>query len=250
MMDALTPHSTVDPEELLCRTIGGKALINYRIGQIVYAQGDPADCVFYIKSGSVKASVLSEHGKQGVVSVLKRGSFFGEECAAGQQKRAATVSAIAECATMQIEKTTMIRLLREEPAFAASFIAYLVTRANRVQGDLMDQLFNSNEKRLARALLLLANFGKEGRLEPIVPKISQETLAEMVGTTRSRINHFMIKFRKLGLIDYNGQQIEVRNSLLHVILHDELVGTACRADSWHTGMSTSSRDGYLLSRVA
>jgi CRP/FNR family transcriptional regulator, cyclic AMP receptor protein len=182
--------------------------------------GDPADSVFYIQKGKVKVTVISEQGKEAVVAILGPDEFCGEGCLAGQPRRMATATAITECEIMRLEKRAIVLALHDEPAFSEMFIAHLLVRTIRVEEDLVDQLFNSSEKRLARALLLLANFGKEGRPEPIIAKVSQETLAEMIGTTRSRVSHFMNKFRKLGFIDYNGT-IKVHSSLLSVVLHDQ-----------------------------
>ena len=170
----------------------------------MFRQGDPSDAVFYIQSGRVKKTVVSEQGKEAVVAVLGAGDFFGEGCLAGEALRLSTVSALTKCVIARISKAEITRVIHEEPAFAELFISHLLARNSRVEEDLVDQLFNSSEKRLARTLLLLANFGKEGRPEPIIAKVSQETLAEMIGTTRSRVSFFMNKFRKLGLIDYNG----------------------------------------------
>jgi len=209
-----------DPNAFLSKVNGGRAIADYRKDQIVYRQGDPADSVFYIRSGKVKSTVVSEQGKEAVVAILGTGDFFGEGCLTGQPQRLGTVSAMTECVIVQIAKADITRVIHEEPAFAELFIAHLLARNSRVEEDLVDQLFNSSEKRLARILLLLANFGKEGRPEPIIAKISQETLAEMIGTTRSRVSFFMNKFRELGLIDYNGS-IEVHSSLLNVVLHDQ-----------------------------
>ena len=182
--------------------------------------GYSADAVFYILKGKVKVTVLSEQGKEAVVAVLGPDEFCGEGCLNGQPVRLATATAMTECEIMRLEKAAMIRVLHEEPAFSEMFVSHLLARTIRVEADLVDQLFNSSEKRLARALLLLANFGKDGRPEPIIATVSQETLAEMIGTTRSRVSFFMNKFRKLGLIDYNGQ-IEIHTSLLNVVLHEE-----------------------------
>jgi CRP/FNR family transcriptional regulator, cyclic AMP receptor protein len=209
-----------DPQAFLSKVNGGRAVSDYRKDQIVYGQGEPSDSVFYIQSGKVKQTVLSEHGKEAVVALLGTGDFFGEGCLTGQPLRLATVSAMTECVIVRITKADTTRVIHEEPAFAELFIAHLLARNLRVEEDLVDQLFNSSEKRLARVLLLLANFGKEGRPEPILAKISQGTLAEMIGTTRSRVSFFMNKFRELGLIDYNGH-IEVHSSLLNVVLHDQ-----------------------------
>jgi CRP/FNR family cyclic AMP-dependent transcriptional regulator len=209
-----------DPIVFLSKVNGGRAIFNYRRDQMVYTQGEPADSVFYIQSGKVKKTVVSEQGKEAVVALLESGDFFGEGCLTGEPLRLATVSAATECVIARITKAEITRVIHEEPAFAELFIAHLLARNSRVEEDLVDQLFNSSEKRLARTLLLLANFGKEGRPEPILAKISQETLAEMIGTTRSRVSFFMNRFRKLGLIDYNGQ-IEVHSSLLNVVLHEK-----------------------------
>ena len=209
-----------DPKVFLSKVNGGRAISDYRKDQIVYTQGEPADSVFYIQSGKVKKTVISEQGKEAVVALLGTGDFFGEGCLTGQQLRLSTVSAMTECVIVRIAKADIIRVIHEEPAFAELFIAHLLVRNSHIQADLVDQLFNSSEKRLARALLLLANFGEEGEPEPLLEKISQETLAEMIGTTRSRVSHFMNKFRELGLIDYNGH-IEVHSSLLNVVLHDQ-----------------------------
>jgi len=209
-----------DPKAFLAKVNGGRTISDYRNGQIVFSQGDPADSVFYIQKGKVKITVLSELGKEAVVAVLGTGDFFGEGCLAGQTLRLATVTALTECVIVRMEKANITRVIHEEPLFAELFISHLLARNIRVEEDLVDQLFNSSEKRLARTLLLLANFGKEGDPEPVLAKISQETLAEMIGTTRSRVSAFMNKFRKLGLIDYNGH-IEVHRSLLNVVLHEK-----------------------------
>jgi CRP/FNR family cyclic AMP-dependent transcriptional regulator len=204
-----------DPKVFLSKVNGGRAISNYRKDRIVYTQGEPADSVFYIQSGKVKTTVVSEQGKEAVVSLLGTGNFL-----TGQPLRLATVSAMTESVIVRITKEDITCVIHKEPAFAELFIAHLLARNLRVEEDLVDQLFNSSEKRLARILLLLANFGKEGRPEPIIAKISQETLAEMIGTTRARVSFFMNKFRQLGLIDYNGH-IEVHSSLLNVVLHDQ-----------------------------
>ena len=209
-----------DPKVFLSKVDGGRAISDYRKDQNVYTQGEPADSVFYIQSGKVRKTVVSEQGKEAVVALLGTGDFFGEGCLAGQPRRLATVSAMTECVIVRIAKADIIRVIHNEPTFAELFIAHLLARNSRVEEDLVDQLFNSSEKRLARTLLLLANFGKESRPEPIIAKVSQETLAEMIGTTRSRVSFFMNKFRKLGLIDYNGG-IEIHSSLLNVVLHDQ-----------------------------
>ena len=198
---------------------GGRTVATYRKDQNVFSQGEPADAVFFIQTGKVKAYVVSEQGKEAVVALHGSGDFFGEGCLTGQPLRLATVSAITESVVMRLDKAAMVRVLRDEPKFSEMFMSFLLARNARVEEDLVDQLFNSSEKRLARLLLLLANFGKEGKPEPVIAKISQETLAEMVGTTRSRVSTFMNKFRKLGFIQYNGD-LQVHNSLLNVVLHD------------------------------
>jgi CRP/FNR family cyclic AMP-dependent transcriptional regulator len=209
-----------DPKKFLSKVNGGRAVSDYRKDQIVYTQGEPADSVFYIQSGKVKKTVISEQGKEAVVALLGTGDFFGEGCLTGQQLRLETVSAMAKCVIVRITKAHITRVIHKEPAFAELFISHLLARNSRVEEDLVDQLFNSSEKRLARTLLLLANFGKEGDPEPILAKISQETLAEIIGTTRARVSYFMNKFRRLGLINYNGH-IEVHRSLLNVVLHEK-----------------------------
>ena len=209
-----------DPKVFLSKVNGGRSVSNYRKDQIVFRQGDPSDAVFYIESGKVKKTVISEQGKEAVVALLGDGDFFGEGCLTGETLRLATVSALTKCTIARISKADITRVIHEEPAFAELFIAHLLARNSRVEEDLVDQLFNSSEKRLARTLLLLANFGKETRPEPIIAKVSQETLAEMIGTTRSRVSFFMNRFRKLGLIDYNGS-IEIHSSLLNVVLRDQ-----------------------------
>ena len=208
-----------DPKAFLASMNGGRTKSNYRTGAVIFSQGNAADAVFYIENGKVKMVVTSEHGKEAVVAILGTGEFFGEGCLIAQHLRLATAIALSECVVMRLGKAEMIRVLHAEPTFAELFTAHLLTRKARVEEDLIDQLFNSSEKRLARTLLLLANFGKEGTPEPIITKISQETLAEMVGTTRPRISFFMNKFRKLGLIDYNGH-LQVHSALLSVVLHD------------------------------
>jgi len=211
-----------DPQVFLSKVNGGQRVSDYRKDQIVYRQGDPADAVFYIQSGKVKKTVVSEQGKEAVVALLGAGDFFGEGCLAGEALRLSAVSALTKCAIARISKTDITRVIHEEPAFAELFIAHLLARNSRVEEDLVDQLFNSSEKRLARILLLLARFAKEGKLEPVIPKISQETLSGMIGTTRSRVSHFLNNFRKLGFIDYDGYNggLLVHSSLLNIILHD------------------------------
>jgi CRP/FNR family transcriptional regulator, cyclic AMP receptor protein len=212
--------ASFNPKKFLAKVGEGKTISKYRNDQIVFSQGEVADAVFYIQQGKVKLTVVSEQGKEAVVAILGPGHFFGEGCLNGHPLRIATTRAMDECVVTRIEKATMIATIHDEPGFSELFMTYLLTRNSRIEEDLIDQLFNSSEKRLARLLLLLANFGKEGRPEPIVGTFSQETLAEMIGTTRSRVSFFMNKFRKLGFIEYNGK-IEVHNSLLNVILFDK-----------------------------
>ncbi len=211
---------TFDPKVFLAAVGPGKTSLKFRTGQSVFAQGDVADSVFYIQKGKVKLIVVSKQGKEAVVAILQTGQFFGEGCLNGQTLRIATTKTMEPCEITAITKKAMMKVLHAEPKFSEMFMAYLLTRNNRIEEDLIDQLFNSSERRLARLLLLLANFGKEGNPQPIDAKISQETLAEMIGTTRSRVSFFMNKFRKLGFISYNGK-IEVHNSLLHAVLHDK-----------------------------
>jgi CRP/FNR family cyclic AMP-dependent transcriptional regulator len=209
-----------DPADFLAGAEEGRTIKEYPAQQRLFSQGDAADAVFYIRRGKVKLTVVSAQGKEAVVALLGTDEFCGEGCLAGQTRRMATATSMTECEIMRLEKATILRVLREEPSFSEMFVSHLVARSIRVETDLVDQLFNSSEKRLARALLLLANFGKEGRPEPIIAKISQETLAEMIGTTRSRVSFFMNKFRRLGFITYNGQ-MEVHSSLLSVVLADQ-----------------------------
>jgi CRP-like cAMP-binding protein len=208
-----------DVEAFLATANGGRTISKYRANQVVFSQGDPADSVFYVQEGKVKVTVLSEVGKEAIVAIHGKGDFFGEGCLTGQPRRLATASAIMESAIMRLDKATITSAIQNEPAFSKLFMTYILTRNTRVEADLVDQLFNSSEKRLARALLLMANFGKEGKPEPVIPNVSQEILAEIVGTTRSRVNHFMNKFRRLGFIEYNGE-MKVHSSLLSVLLHD------------------------------
>lgn len=208
-----------DPKEFLALANHGRVLSSFRKNDVIFRQGDAADSAFYIQKGKVKIAVNSAQGKEAVVAVLNKGDFFGEGCLIGQTLRLASATAMSEIEVTQIEKNQMIRVLHDEPSFSEMFMAHLLTRNSQVEEDLVDQLFNSSEKRLARVLLLLANFGKEGKPEPVTTKISQETLANMVGTTRSRVSFFMNKFRKLGFIDYNGH-LNVHSSLLGVVLND------------------------------
>jgi CRP/FNR family cyclic AMP-dependent transcriptional regulator len=216
---AVKASAPIDVKTLLTKAGQGRSVVKCRKDQIVFSQGDPADAVFYIQKGKVKITVTSPQGKEAVTAILGSDDFFGEGCLAGQTRRMATVRAMTESAIMRIEKATIIRLIREQPAFSEILMTHVLARTTRVEEDLVDQLFNSSEKRLARLLLLLANFGKDEKPEPVIAKISQETLAEMIGTTRARVSFFMNKFRKLGFIRYNGG-IEVRSSLLNAILHD------------------------------
>jgi CRP/FNR family cyclic AMP-dependent transcriptional regulator len=214
------PTDMFDPKDFLEKVGAGKEILEFHKNQKVFEQGDVADTVFYIQNGRVKLTVLSEQGKEAVVAILEPRQFFGEGCMNGHKLRISTATALEDCVIMAITKSAMITTLHDEPKFSELFMAYLLTRNSRIEEDLIDQLFNSSERRLARTLLLLANFGKEGSPQSINPNISQETLAEMIGTTRSRVSHFMNKFRKLGLISYNGH-IEVNNSLLSTVLHEK-----------------------------
>jgi CRP-like cAMP-binding protein len=209
-----------DAQVFLAKVGEGKSILQFQKGQNVFVQGDRADTVFYIQKGRIKLTVLSDQGKEAVVGILGSGQFFGEGCLNGHRQRICTTTTMENCVITAITKTAMIATLRDQPQFSEIFMAYLLTRNRRVEEDLIDQLFNSSEKRLARLLLLLANFGTEGGPQPINPTINQETLADMIGTTRSRVSFFMNKFRKLELIDYNGH-IEVHNSLLSAVLHDK-----------------------------
>jgi CRP/FNR family cyclic AMP-dependent transcriptional regulator len=210
--------SAFDAQVFLAKVGEGKSILQFQKEQNVFVQGDRADTVFYIQKGRVKITVLSDQGEEAVVGMLGAGQFFGEGCLNGHKQHISTTTAIENCVITAITKTAMIAMLHDEPQFSEMFMAYLLTRNRRIEQDLIDQLFNSSERRLARLLLLLANFGKEGGPQPINPTISQETLADMIGTTRSRVSFFMSKFPKLGLIDYNGH-IEVYNSLSSAVLH-------------------------------
>jgi len=210
----------LDVKAFLAKVGAGRTVSEYREKQVVFHQGDPADSVFYIQKGKVKVTVASEQGKEAVVAIMGTGDFLGEGCLGGQSLRMATVTAMNYCAIMRIAKTEILRVIHDEPAFAELFIFHLLARNSRVEEDLVDRLFNSSEKRLARTLLLLANFGKESEPEPILAKIDHGTLAKIVGTTRPRISLFMNKFRRMGLIDYNGK-IVIHPSLLNLVLHEE-----------------------------
>jgi len=208
-----------DPKAFLATVSRGRTVAEHRKNGVIFRQTMPADAVFYVMRGRVKLVVTSKQGKEAVVGIMGPGEFFGEGCLIGQPLRLATAKALVDCEVMRVDKTEMIRVLHEEPAFGELFMKHLLTRNSRVEEDLVDQLFNSSEKRLARTLLLLANFGKEGGPQPITTKISQETLAEIIGTTRPRVSHFMNKFRKLGFIEYNGH-LQVHSSLLSVLLQE------------------------------
>jgi CRP/FNR family transcriptional regulator, cyclic AMP receptor protein len=207
-------------ETFLTTVNGGRTISKYRRDQKVFRQGDPADAVFFIQEGEVKVCVISEQGKEAIVARHGEGDFFGEGCLSGQPLRLATIATMTECVIMRLDKAAIVRVLHDEPKFSERFMSHLLARNTRIEADLVDQLFNSSEKRLARALLLLANFGKEGRPERVIAKISQDTLADMIGTTRSRVSGFMNKFRKLGFISYNGT-MEVHTSLLTMVLHEK-----------------------------
>ena len=208
-----------DPKLFLAKVGKGRTITDYLTNRTIFSQGDPADSIFYIQKGKVKVTAVSSRGKEAVVAILTAGAFFGEGSLAGQPNRMASVSTMSECSIMRLEKAAVLRVLQDEPTFSAVFLHYLLSRNIRVEEDLVDHLFNSSEKRLARVLLLLANFGKDSEPEPVIAKISQETLAEIVGTTRSRVSFFMNRFRKLGFIDYNGG-LHVHSSLLNIVLHD------------------------------
>lgn len=212
--------STFNPKAFLATVSHGRSVAAYKKNAVVFPQSSPADAVFYVQKGKIKISVASKQGKEAVVALLGPGEFFGEGCLIGQPLRLATARAMIESEVTRVGKAEMIRVLHAEPSFGEVFIAHLLTRNSRVEEDLVDQLFNSSEKRLARTLLLLANFGKDGGPQPITTPISQETLAEIIGTTRPRVSHFMNKFRKLGFITYNGH-LQIHSSLLSVLLRDE-----------------------------
>lgn len=215
-----SPHNNFDPASFLATAGVGRKLVHLARKQLLFSQGEPADSVFYIQKGRLKLTVVSKRGKEATIALLAAGEFVGESCiASAQPLRQATASAITDCEILRITRKDMLRVLHEEHAFSDVFVSFLLARNARIQEDLVDQLFNSSEKRLARILLLLAQFGKEGKPEKVIPKISQETLAEMIGTTRSRVSFFMNRFRKMGFIEYNGT-MEIHSSLLNVILHD------------------------------
>jgi len=209
-----------DPNTFLATIGKGRTILPFQKKQTIFVQGSPADAVFYIQQGKVKLTVVSNNGKEATLGILSDGDFFGEGCLAGQALRMAAANAMTDCDLLRIDKKAMMEVLHREHALSDMFVAYLLTRNIRYEEDLVDQLFNSSEKRLARILLLLAHFGKAGAPETVVPKISQETLAEMIGTTRSRVSFFMNRFRTLGFIDYGASGLQVRNSLLNIVLHD------------------------------
>jgi len=212
--------STFDPKTFLSTIDGGRKIAAFPKKQTIFAQGDSADAVFYIQEGKVKLTVVSRTGKEATIGILNKGDFFGEGCLTGQPLRLCSAAAMTDSSVMKIDKKSMIEMLHREHAFSDVFVAYLLARNIRYEEDLVDQLFNSSEKRLARILLLLAHFGKEGKPEIVIPKMSQESLAEMVGTTRSRVSFFMNKFREMGFVDYDGDGLQVHSSLLNVVLHD------------------------------
>src|ERR1700687_2597555 len=212
--------SKFDPQTFLSTINGGRKIEAVPKKQTIFAQGDSADAVFYIREGKVRLTVVSKIGKEATIGILNEGDFFGEGCLTGQPLRLCSATAMSDCSVMRIDKKSMIEVIHRERAFSDMFVAYLLTRNIRYEEDLVDQLFNSSEKRLARTLLLLAHFGKDGKPDVAIPRISQETLAEMVGTTSSRANFFMNRFRTLGFIDYNSEGLQVHSSLLNVVLHD------------------------------
>jgi CRP-like cAMP-binding protein len=214
------PREPFDARAFLAKVGAGKTILEFQKNRTVFEQGDLADTVFYIQKGRVKLTVLSEQGKEALVGILEPSQFFGEGCMNGHKLRMSTATTLDDCVITSVTKVAMIATIHDQPKFSELFMAYLLARNSRIEEDLIDQLFNSSERRLARLLLLLANFGKEGNPQPISPNISQETLAEMIGTTRSRVSHFMNKFRKLGLISYNGH-IEVHSALLSAVLHEK-----------------------------
>jgi CRP-like cAMP-binding protein len=212
--------SKFDPKVFLSTMDGGRKIATFPKKQPIFVQGDPSDAVFYIQEGKVRLTVVSDTGKEATIGILNKGDFFGEGCLTGQPLRLFSATAMTDCSVMKIDKKSMNEVLHREHAFSDMFVAYLLTRNIRYEEDLVDQLFNSSEKRLARILLLLAHFGKEGKPETVIPKMSQENLAEMIGTTRSRVSFFMNRFRKLGFIDYNSGGLQVHSSLLNIVLHD------------------------------
>jgi CRP/FNR family transcriptional regulator, cyclic AMP receptor protein len=220
IMKSKAQYPPFDPKLFLARADGGKTIDKFRIKDTIFTQGDPAGHLFYIQDGKVTLTVVSRQGKEAVIAILGAGDFFGEGCLAGQPLRMATATALTACSVMRLDKGEMIRVLHEQPSFSEMFVTHLLSRNIKFEGDLVDHLFNSSEKRLARVLLLLANFGKPGQPEVVIPKVSQETLAEIVGTTRSRVSFFMNRFRKLGFVDYSRGTLEVHSSLLTIVLND------------------------------
>jgi CRP/FNR family transcriptional regulator, cyclic AMP receptor protein len=212
--------ASFDPEAFLAKSNGGKVILKLRPNGTIFVQGDPADSIFYIQEGKVKLTVISHQGKEAVIAILGRGDFFGEGCLAGQVVRMGTATAMSESTIVRLPRREMLRVLKDEPRFSQLFVTHLLSRNIKIEEDLVDQLFNSSEKRLARVLLLLANFGKPGEPKAVIPKISQEILAEIVGTTRSRVSFFMNRFRRLGFVDYDGGSLEVHSSLLTVVLNE------------------------------
>lgn len=212
-----------DTNLFLVKSGNERTVADYKRDRPVFSQGDPAGAIFYIQMGKVKLTIVSKQGKEAVLGILGTGDFFGEACLAGQPMRMASATTMSACSIMRLEKRAVVRLLKTDPDFSEFFLQYLLSRNIRIEEDLADLLFNSSEKRLARLLLLMANFGTDGEIEPVIPKISQETLAEMVGTTRSRVSFFMNRFRKLGFIEYDGHNksgLHVHSSLLNIVLHD------------------------------
>jgi len=214
-----TPARPFDAPLFLASVGAGRNHVNYAPKDVIFCQGDPADAVYYIEKGGVQITVVSDQGKEGVVGMLKAGEFFGDGCLAGQGVHMGSATAVGEATVVSVDKATMVRVLHEQPALSEMFMTFLLSRNIQIEADLVDQLFNSSERRLARTLLLLANFGKDGKMEQIIPKVDQETLAARIGTTRARVNFFMNKFRKLGLIEYNGG-LKVHSALLNIIVHD------------------------------
>jgi CRP/FNR family cyclic AMP-dependent transcriptional regulator len=220
-MAAAKNPSKFDPKTFLATIDGGRKIAVFPKKQTIFVQGNSSDAVFYVQKGKVKLTVVSKIGKEATIGILNEGDFFGEGCLAGQLLRLCSATAMTDCSVMRIDKKSMVEVLHREPAFSEMFVAYLLARNIRYEEDLVDQLFNSSEKRLARILLLLAHFGKDGVHDTPIPKISQETLAEMIGTTRSRVSFFMNRFRKMGFIDYRGgDDLQIHSSLLNIILHD------------------------------
>jgi CRP/FNR family cyclic AMP-dependent transcriptional regulator len=213
--------SKFDTKTFLSTINGGRKIVVFSKKQAIFAQGDSADAVFYVKEGKIRLTIVSKSGKEATLGILNEGDFIGEGCLTGQIRRLFSATAMTDCTVMRIDKKSMMDVLHREQTFSDMFVAYLLTRNIRYEEDLVDQLFNSSEKRLARVLLLLAHFGKEGKQETVIPKMSQEMLAEMIGTTRSRVSFFLNRFRKLGFIDYHGGSgLQVHSSLLNIVLHD------------------------------